>query len=121
MNYSDDPRFKDYYFEDSYVLSVNVGSDRAVFELLAVAGKEHPDFRRPGPNEHHQYIRAELWFKNAALDYRPSGVKPSWDAQDRWDYGNIDSFRIEDPDTFMLEGDWGSLKAVARNAFVKEL
>jgi hypothetical protein len=121
MDYSDDPRFKGYYFEDSFVLSVNIGLDQGVLDLEAVLSKDHPDFGPPNEGEQYPYKRVELWFKDAAFDYQPSGTKPSWDAEDRWDYGNIDSFKIEPPDIYCLEGEWGSLKARARSAFVKEV
>jgi hypothetical protein len=62
-----------------------------------------------------------LWFKDATFDYSPSGVKPSWDADDRWDYGNIDSFTFEPPETYSLAGPWGKLTARSSNAFVREM
>ncbi len=120
MHYSEDSRFSGYYFEDSYVLSVNVGVAQAVLELEAVLSKDHPEFGLPNDGEQYRYKRVELWFKDATFDYRPSGAKPSWDADDGWDYGNVDSFQIETPNKYRLEGEWGTLEAVARTAFVKE-
>ncbi|HEY7811180.1 MAG TPA: hypothetical protein VIA98_12465 [Allosphingosinicella sp.] len=122
MKYEDDPRFCGYYFEDSYVLSVHVGVSQVVFELLVVWTEKHPDYHPPSPGEQYCYGRSHLWFKNASeIEYAPSGRAPSWDANDHWDYGNIDSFVIDPPHGYTLDGEWGRLKLNALNAFVKDI
>ena len=120
MDYAEDSRFSGYYFEDSFVLSVNVGVSQAVLELEAVLSSDYPEYGPPKDGEQYRYKRVELWFKDATFDYRPSHAKPSWDADDRWDYGNIDSFEIEQPNKYKLRGEWGSLEAIAASAFIKE-
>lgn len=121
MKYEEDPRFCGYYFEDSYVLSVNVGFSQAVFDLDAVLTPQHPHYAAPLPDEFHCYRRAQLWFKDAFdISYDPSGAPPAWDANDDWDHGNIDSFEIDPPHGYHLAGGWGQLKLKALNAFVKD-
>ncbi len=122
MKYEEDPRFCGYYFEDSYVLSVNVGISQTVFDLEAVLTPEHPDYSPPKPGETYCHRRVHLWFKNAFdVQYEPSGTRASWSADDNWDYGNIDIFEIDPPHGYRLAGEWGELKLKAIDAFVKDI
>ena len=127
MRYDADPRFRDYYFEDSWVLGVEAGTDWVTFELEAVLANSHLDFGPPELGEQYRYRHAWLHFEGATeVRYAPSGAPPATDANGDLDYGNIDCFEIEPPaasdprEHFVLRGEWGALTLRADRAFVKE-
>ena len=127
MRYDGDARFLDYYFEDSWVLRVDVGPDWAAFELEAVLAGSHPDFGPPEPGKHYRYRHAWLRFQDATdVQYMPSGAPPAVDGDGALDYGNIDCFEIKQPvppdlrERFALEGEWGKLTLRAARSFVEE-
>ncbi|MDF7773868.1 hypothetical protein P1X14_01305 [Sphingomonas sp. AOB5] len=122
MGYEDDPRFSSHYLEGSWVLGLDVGENRIVFDLDAVLTPEHPEYRPAEPGEQHCYLRSKLIFEGVAdLDYRASGRPPAHDASDEPDYGHIDAMNVEGQDRFTLEGDWGELSFTAGSARIVAL
>ncbi|MEO5866254.1 MAG: hypothetical protein ABIS14_14385 [Sphingomonas sp.] len=120
VEYGNDPRFDAYYFEDSYVLSIEIGADRVVLYLDAVLTPKSADYSTPRMGEQHCYARARLIFDDiSALSYSPNPAPPSRDANGEEDYGNIDIFTIISPAQYHLEGDWGVLSLSANQARVE--
>jgi len=120
MDYPDDPRFKPYVLEDSYVLGVHVGMNWAVIELDACLSTEHPEPVGKREGEWAEFRPAQLWFKQAEIEYSPSGARPSLDAEDSWDYGHIHRFELRGSDEYLVEGEFGRLNVTARDVFVRE-
>ena len=120
MEYSEDSRFCRYVLEESYVLAVHVGVDWAVIELDVCLSKEHPEAAVKAEGDWSAFRPAQLWFKQAKVDYQPSGARPSLDADDSWDYGSIDRFEIVGLDDFHIEGEFGALRLHAPDAYMKE-
>jgi hypothetical protein len=73
---------------------------------------QHPNFGPPRPGEQYRYEHIVLRFIEAAsVRYEPTNAPPAIDANGEFDFGGIDWFGVgEEPGTFRLEGDWGSLE-----------
>lgn len=109
MNYYEVPLLSGFYFEDSYVLSIDEASGSLVFELEAVLTDEHPQFERPKKGEQYCYRRVLLRFLNADyLEWLDRRFTTFLDASGESDYGNIDRFVI-DNGCYALSGDWGAV------------
>ncbi len=120
MHYSDDPRFSGYVLENSYVLGVHLGVNWAVIELDACLSNEHPEGTSNSNDEWAAFRPLQLWFKQASIESVMSGAKASLDADDSWDYGEIDRFDLSDDGRFEIEGEFGRLRGSAREIYVKE-
>ena len=120
MHYADDPRFSRYVLENSYVLGVHLGVNWAVIELDACLSNEHPEGTAKSHDEWAAFRPLQLWFKQASIESVWSGAKASLDADDTWDYGEIDRFELHEDGRFEIEGEFGRLRGTAREIYVKE-
>jgi hypothetical protein len=118
VNYLEDDRFNQFVFEDSYVLGVIETESSITFQLDLVLTPQHPDYAPPPPSRAYCFRRADLVFEGVA---RRSWVQrkfhPYTDANDEVDYGNIDSFEIDDG-CYHLDGGWGEVKIFADRAYI---
>jgi hypothetical protein len=110
--YFEVPPLDQYYFEDSWVLDIEVVDTGAVLTVEAVLTPKHPDFGPPKRGEQHPYQRIRLRFENATgTQFEPGNAPPAVDASGQTDLGNIDRFDVSDAsDFFFLEGSWGTLE-----------
>lgn len=106
------PPLDRYYFEDSWVLDLEVLDSCAVFTVDAVLTPKHPDFGPPKPGEQYAYEQIRLRFENAAgTQFEPTNAPPAIGADGVADLGNIDRFDVSDTSQFFfLEGQWGTLE-----------
>ncbi|MEE1926467.1 hypothetical protein V0R50_31095 [Pseudomonas sp. 148P] len=109
MNYYEIPSLSGFYFEDSYVLSIDENSISLVFELEVVLTEEHPQFENPKKGEQYCYRRVFLRFLNVDyLKWLDRRFTTFLDASGETDYGNIDRF-VVDNGFYALSGDWGAV------------
>ena len=102
---------EDYYFEDSYVLAIEVHRSGATLTVDAVMSRSHPHVAPPKPGEQYAYERIALQFVDAtSVRYEPSRIRPNLDPSGVPDLGNIDTFGASVDGTFRLEGEWGLLE-----------
>lgn len=102
-----------YYFEDSYVLRINATPGRLVFEMEFVLTSAHPQYAPARRGEQYCYRRGRLEFREVTdLVWTGQGLRPAHDASGQLDYGNIDSFFIEDH-LYRLFGDFGEISVTA--------
>ena len=117
MRYENDPRFRDYYLEDSYVLGIEETPTQVSFLLDVVLTPSHPQYLAPGPAEQHCYRPGTLMFRTVKrLEWKSRSLRKSVDASGQVDYGNIDIFEVLPDELFRLSGDWGELEIVANEA-----
>src|SRR4051794_3735116 len=90
------PELASIYLEDSWVLGVDARPEGLTFALDAVLTPEHPSYRGAQPGEQHDYRRASLVLAGSQLDYRPSRQPGSVDATGEVDFGNIDSWVVDE-------------------------
>jgi hypothetical protein len=104
------------YLADSYVLAISDRPGRLSFQLEAVLTLNHPAFHDPHPDEQHCYARGDLVFDDTtATEWIRRSPTRFVDAAGEVDLGNIDSL-ISDGDTYLAEGDWGSVRIHTRTA-----
>ena len=110
--YWEHPALGEVVLEESWVLDLAVSETAAQFRLELAVTKHHRWWAPPEPGEQHNYLRAELCFRDARdIDYRPSGRPPRADAVGDLDLGNIDVMTFE-ADEWRLAGAWGSVRVV---------
>jgi hypothetical protein len=117
--YDRDDRFRPYYLEDSYVLSILEDSSSISFEMEIVLTPLHPAYGPPKIGEHHCYRRGSLVFLN--VDNRiwiERNKVLSSDITGDSDLGNIDIFLIRHPNDYRLEGSWGEVQISAKDASI---
>jgi hypothetical protein len=121
--YYEDAKFKDYYFEDSFVLAMRRTEEAFVFDLDVVLCGTHPEYKGIRPGEYHAHALAELKFRDyAILEEEDMLSEPHiTDALGQRDFGAIDAFTRIAPDTYRLEGEWGKLVIRARSVEIKLL
>lgn len=109
MNYFEIPELSRFYFEDSYILTIEETPTLLSFEIDAVLTEKHHEYTPPHKGEQHCYKKIRLSFLDAAA-YEWSSKKfiAFSDSSGEVDYGNIDLFTI-DNDIYMLSGDWGQV------------
>lgn len=101
--------FKNVYFEDSYVTSIEADEAGVTFRLELVLTQGHAQYRPPHENEQYCYANAALILEKASsVVWKKISMSGSTDKNGRIDFGNIDSFRCVS-NAFFLEGDWGEV------------
>jgi hypothetical protein len=109
-----------YYFEDSYVLSIEEKPNEVSFRLDVVLTKDHAAYRTSEPKEQYCYRRAVLRLPVTKRPYWFSRRNdPATDATGETDLGNIDTFRCCDG-VFKLSGNWGEVEVESRDPVVDE-
>ena len=104
-----------YYFEGSWVLSVEASDVGAVLTIEAVLTPQHPKFGPPRPGEHYAYELTALRFDGAATpEFQPSGASPIVGPSGETDLGNIDVFGVGPAGSFFFEGESGTLEMKVR-------
>lgn len=107
MNYYGILSLSNFYFEDSYVLSIDEMAGSLIFELDAVLTKNHPQYEETNNGELYCYRKVLLRFFNAdAIEWLDKRLIGFVDSTGDLDYGNIDSFARVDG-VYTLSGDWG--------------
>ena len=102
------------YLEDSYVLDVVARPGLVTFSLDVALTPEHELYEKPS-TEQHSYRRAKMIFDGVReLVWNYDGYRPARDATGEIDWGNIDSFLVQDG-RYSLEGDWGRMELVCEN------
>jgi hypothetical protein len=102
------------YLEDSYVLDVVARAGLVTFCLDVALTPEHELYEKPSA-EQHSYRRAKMIFDGVReLVWNYAGYRPARDATGEIDWGNIDSFLVQDG-RYSLEGDWGRMELVCEN------
>jgi hypothetical protein len=120
--YHEDAKFKDYYFEDSFVLAMRRTEEAFVFELDVVLCETHPEYKGVRPDEFYAFSLAELQFRDYTILEEDMLSEPHiTDASGQRDFGNIDAFTRIAPDTYRIEGEWGHLVIRARSVEIKLL
>lgn len=110
--------FDGLYLEDSYVLSISAEPHEIAMAIDFVLEESHPLYALPKPGEHHSYRKGTLAFTGfLGMSFDPSGARPMVDPDGSIDLGNIDSLRRVG-ESFLLEGEWGSLEVVSGKAEV---
>jgi hypothetical protein len=98
------------YLEDSWVLGVYESDKSITFDLDAVLTEQHPDWHPPQPGEQYAYSRLALVFPGIRrIEWLDRGGPPAVDASGEHDWGNIDSFLL-DNGVYELEGGWGHVR-----------
>jgi hypothetical protein len=114
VKYDNDPRFKGYYLEDSYVLGIREAATQVILDLLVVLTPEHPDYKPPAKDQQHCYRRATLMFDEVSEQtWIERNERTFTDADRSTDLGNIDRLEIGPGNRYELEGDWGRLRLSA--------
>lgn len=109
MNYFEIPELSEFYFEDSYVLTIEETPTLLFFEIDAVLTEKHHEYTPPRKGEQHCYKKIRLSFLDAAAyEWLKKKFIAFSDSSGEIDYGNIDLFTI-DNDNYMLSGDWGQV------------
>ncbi|UOK36226.1 hypothetical protein MJP36_17095 [Pseudomonas palleroniana] len=107
MNYYEILSLSNFYFEDSYVLSIDDVAGSLIFELDAVLNSNSPQYEEPKNGEQYCYRKVLLRFFNVDsiewFDRRRMGFV---DSTGDLDHGNIDSF-VRVDGSYTLSGDWG--------------
>ena len=109
-NYDELEALQNVYLEDSFVLGFSITQNLVSIDIDAVLTDSHPEFKPPIPGEQYCYLRGRLVFEgfdHAVFDFHSSSR--STDASGEVDYGNIDTFVIEENKSIIL-GDWGRLE-----------
>jgi hypothetical protein len=107
------PGLEHLYLEDSWVLGVFESRASLSFDLEAVLTEQHPQWHPPKPGEPYAYRRVSLTFPTMrTIEWLHRGRAPATDAAGEQDWGNIDSFVVEN-DVYELEGDWGHMRVVS--------
>jgi hypothetical protein len=108
--YHDIEVLQDVYLEDSWVHSIVYDGNSIVFCLDIILLKNHKQYSPPKPNEQYCYRSAYLKFDHlVTVDWKKVYMKASIDADNEFDFGNIDSFQSHQG-VFLLSGDWGELE-----------
>jgi hypothetical protein len=109
VNYYEISSLSNFYFEDSYVLSIDEAAESLMFELDAVLTKSHPQYQEPENGEQYCYRKVFLQFSYAdSIEWLDRRTVKFVDSTGDLDYGNIDSFVIDDF-AYTLSGDWGKV------------
>lgn len=111
--------FENVYFEDSYVLGIDVSETCIVFQLEVVLTEGHPVYVSPPPDHQHCYRSGRLIFEDVYdFELIKSGARPAIDARGEADMGNIDEFSKGQP-AYVLNGGWGTLRVECGSARVE--
>ena len=114
IDYGDFEGFEDVYLEDSYVLNISESSGMVEFEIEVVLREGHSQYSPPKSGEQYCYRRASIVFPSLKkADWQDRSFVPSVDKDGEVDYGNIDSFYLEN-DVYHLVGDWGKVLISSR-------
>ena len=111
MNWQDLTDFTGIDLNDSFVLSWSQDHEQLVFELEASIWPNSKHYEPPKKNEYTCYKPAKLTFNNFT---ELSGllpmedVRPSTDANNELDYGNIDHLETNDQG-YKVSGDFGDV------------
>ena len=110
VEYSRIAGLENFYFEDSWVLSVTAKVNVLEIELELVLTEDHWAYVTPGPKDKYSYRRALLIFGEMTdFTWREIASRPNPGVGDEApDYGNIDRFQSVD-DCYELEGDFGQI------------
>lgn len=115
--YAEIAEFSSFYLEDSYVLGITATPGYLRLDLDIVLTTDHPEYNRDHPGEQHCYRRGYLNFQGVThLLWEGQGIRPASDADGEVDYGNVDSWTIEDGNRHLIVGDFGQISLVARTA-----
>ena len=109
MNYHDITSLANVYLEDSFVIGIREQVGVVAFELEAVLTESHGSYLPPNLGEQYCYRRATLSFSGVRnINWSRKEMPRFFDASGEIDFGNIDSFVI-DNSVSTLEGDWGAV------------
>ncbi|VVP22428.1 hypothetical protein PS903_03834 [Pseudomonas fluorescens] len=109
INYFETPELSEFYFEDSYVLTIEETPTLLSFEIDAVLTEKHHEYTSPHKGEQHCYKKTLLSFLDAeAHEWSSKKFIAFSDNSGEFDYGNIDLFTT-DNDNYLLSGDWGQV------------
>lgn len=100
----------DVYLEDSFVLAFGNSDSTLWFDLELVLCERHAAYLGPKPGEHYDFRRARLDVSAARIECEWSGHPPSVDPGGEIDYGNIDSWLVDEDGWDELTGDWGKAR-----------
>jgi hypothetical protein len=107
------PGLENLYLEDSWVLGVYESDRSLTFDLDAVLTEQHPRWHPPTPGEQYAYCRLTLTFPAVrSIEWLDRGRPPATDASGEQDWGNIDTFVVENG-VYEMEGDWGHVRIQA--------
>ncbi|MBX7276678.1 hypothetical protein K2E96_19265 [Pseudomonas sp. ERGC3:05] len=107
MNYYEILSLSNFYFEDSYVLSIDEVAGSLIFELDTVLTKNHPQYEEPKNGEQYCYRKVLLRFFNTdSIEWFDRRLIGFVDSAGDLDYGNIDSF-VRVDGAYALSGGWG--------------
>jgi len=115
MEWTEIPEFFEIDLSESYVLGWSILPDIIEFKLEVVLCPGHPEYQAPPPSIWACYRLGCLSFNGVkSLEglLPQSEVRPAIDATGSFDYGNIDSFTLNN-NWFELEGDFGTVKFTA--------
>ena len=108
MDYYEILSLSNFYFEDSYVVSIIEPAGSITFELDAALTENHPQYEKPKQGEQYCYRKVLLRFFNTeSVEWRAKKILEFVDSTGDLDYGNIDSF-VRSDGAYNLSGDWGS-------------
>lgn len=95
------------HFGGSYVLNIEVKPYAFRLDMDFALTPRHPEYKAPSSMEQECYRRGTLvidGFKKFL--WAASGIRPSRDANNENDYGNLDSFVFSEGN-WKISGDWG--------------
>lgn len=112
-NYYEWEGFECLYLEDSYVLGIAEKTNSIFFSVEVVLTDSHSLYKEPCDGEQYCYMRGKIIFDQIKVcSWINRGLMELVDSEDNIDYGNIDSFRL-DENKYKLSGDWGELEVVS--------
>ena len=119
VNYYEMKEFKGIYLEDSYVLDIKLSFDNFEILLDAVLHETHPLYTMPLPDEQYCYRQARVIFSGyRKIVYQKDIIIPDVDASGKVDYGNIDTFVMQN-DQNILTGCFGNIEIICDDVSLK--
>lgn len=122
INYNQINAFKNFYFEDSYLLNIECESNHVSLNVLIVLTPTHPLYQSPLEGEQYCYKNININFLGAKdVQWLRKNLKkiPS-ELDSVEDYGNIDVLcRVGKK--YYIEGEWGALEFISEEPKVSYL
>jgi hypothetical protein len=113
--YTHIPALADLVLEESYVLAIETEPASVRFVVDFCLAQNHPNWRKPLPNEWACYHKGQLVLHPArVITWKPSGHPGAVDAAGEIDFGDFDEFDV-DGERIRMSGDWGEMEVLAES------
>ncbi|PIR55489.1 hypothetical protein COU74_00950 [Candidatus Peregrinibacteria bacterium CG10_big_fil_rev_8_21_14_0_10_36_19] len=115
-NYIKIKDFENIYLEDSWIVDIIVKPSKIEIYLEIVLTTGHINYKAPSKTDQYCYQKGIIMFDEIKEIYwDQSNIQKSTDSLNNIDYGNIDTFYIQNDFNFYLEGGLGVLKIKCEN------